>query len=132
MAGCCAGAASGHAAEQRDEVAAPDANCHLIRPAERGGAAPTIAQSVAAFPKTTEGLSVSIPVAYLGHLLQRTVPAGFIAPCLPIKTTTLPPGGQWLHEIKHDGFRVVARKEGDRVRLCSRLRDRAVEIKSQS
>src|SRR6266700_5564442 len=115
MAGCCAGAASGHAAEQRDEVAAPDANCHLIRPAERGGAAPTIAQSVAAFPKTTEGLSVSIPVAYLGHLLQRNVPAGFIAPCLPIKTTTLPPGGQWLQ----------ARKEGDRVRLCSRLRDRA-------
>jgi len=25
-----------------------------------------------------------------------------------------------LHEIKHDGFRVVARKDGDRVRLYSR------------
>jgi ATP-dependent DNA ligase len=47
-------------------------------------------------------------------------PAGFIAPCLPIKTTTLPSGGQWLHEIKHDGFRVIARKDGDRVRLYSR------------
>jgi bifunctional non-homologous end joining protein LigD len=53
-------------------------------------------------------------------MLQRTLPAGFIAPCLPTKTDKLPSGGQWLHEIKHDGFRVVARKDGDRVRLYSR------------
>jgi bifunctional non-homologous end joining protein LigD len=26
----------------------------------------------------------------------------------------------WLHEIKHDGFRVVARKQGERVKLYSR------------
>jgi bifunctional non-homologous end joining protein LigD len=32
----------------------------------------------------------------------------------------LPSGSQWLHEIKHDGFRVIARKDGDRVRLYSR------------
>jgi hypothetical protein len=37
-------------------------------------------------------------------MLQRTLPAGFIAPCLPTKTTQLPSGGQWLHEIKHDGL----------------------------
>jgi bifunctional non-homologous end joining protein LigD len=53
-------------------------------------------------------------------MLQRTLPAGFIAPCLPIKTTKLPSGGHWLHEIKHDGFRVIARKNGRRVRLYSR------------
>src|SRR5262249_653302 len=53
-------------------------------------------------------------------MLQRTSPAGFIAPCLPTKTTTLPSGRQWLHEIKHDGFRVIARKDGPRVRLYSR------------
>jgi ATP-dependent DNA ligase len=45
-------------------------------------------------------------------MLQRTLPAGFIAPCLPTKTDKLPSGSQWLHEIKHDGFRVIARKEG--------------------
>jgi hypothetical protein len=28
--------------------------------------------------------------------------------------STPPPGVLWLHEIKHDGFRVVARKHGDR------------------
>jgi ATP-dependent DNA ligase len=52
--------------------------------------------------------------------LQRTVPAGFIAPCLPTKTDKLPSGSQRLHEIKHDGFRVIARKDGPRVRLYSR------------
>jgi bifunctional non-homologous end joining protein LigD len=29
-------------------------------------------------------------------------------------------GGLWLHEIKHDGFRIIARKDGERVRLYSR------------
>jgi ATP-dependent DNA ligase len=56
-------------------------------------------------------------------MLERTLSAGFIAPCLPTKTDTLPSGGQLLHEIKHDGFRIIARKNGDRVRLCSQLRD---------
>jgi ATP-dependent DNA ligase len=53
-------------------------------------------------------------------MLQRTLPAGFIAPCLPTKTDTLPSGGLWIHEIKHDGFRIIARKDGERVTLYSR------------
>ena len=53
-------------------------------------------------------------------LRMRTLPAGFIAPCLPTKTDTLPSGGLWIHEIKHDGFRIIARKDGERVRLYSR------------
>jgi bifunctional non-homologous end joining protein LigD len=47
-------------------------------------------------------------------------PAGFIAPCLPTKADKLPSGGQWLHEIKHDGFRIIARKDGPREKLYSR------------
>jgi bifunctional non-homologous end joining protein LigD len=53
-------------------------------------------------------------------MLQRTLPAGFIAACLPTKTDRLPSGGLWLHEIKHDGFRIIARKNGAQVRLYSR------------
>jgi len=53
-------------------------------------------------------------------MLQRTLPAGFIAPCLATKTDKLPSGSQWLHEIKHDGFRIIARKTGAQVRLYSR------------
>jgi bifunctional non-homologous end joining protein LigD len=45
---------------------------------------------------------------------------GFIPPCLPTKAPQPPTGDAWLHEIKHDGFRVIARKDGDRVRLYSR------------
>jgi bifunctional non-homologous end joining protein LigD len=61
-----------------------------------------------------------VVACYLGIMLSRTLPPGFIAPCLPTKSPTPPSGGLWLHEIKHDGFRVVARKDGDRVRLYSR------------
>ena len=57
---------------------------------------------------------------YEHYLRMRALPAGFIAPCLPTKTDKLPSDSQWLHEIKHDGFRVIARKDGDHVRLYSR------------
>jgi bifunctional non-homologous end joining protein LigD len=57
---------------------------------------------------------------YLVRMLQRTLPARFIAPCLPTKADTLPSGGLWIHEIKHDGFRIIARKDGERVTLYSR------------
>jgi ATP-dependent DNA ligase len=49
----------------------------------------------------------------------RTLPAGFIAPCLPSNAPT-PSGREWVHEIKFDGFRVIARKEDNRVKLYSR------------
>jgi hypothetical protein len=38
----------------------------------------------------------------------------------PDEISTPPSGALWLHEIKHDGFRVIARKDGARVRLYSR------------
>jgi bifunctional non-homologous end joining protein LigD len=57
---------------------------------------------------------------YLAGMLLRTLSAGFIAPCLPSKTDKPPSGRQWLHEIKHDGFRVITRKNGAQVRLYSR------------
>ena len=65
---------------------------------------------------TAIGSSYAPVAAYL--------PAGFIAPCLPIKTDRLPSGSEWLHEIKHDGFRIVARKKGAQVKLYSQGRGR--------
>jgi bifunctional non-homologous end joining protein LigD len=53
-------------------------------------------------------------------LRQRILPPGFVPPCLPTKAPHPPTGAVWLHEIKHDGFRVIARKDGARVRLYSR------------
>jgi ATP-dependent DNA ligase len=65
---------------------------------------------------------MSMRPGYLAHMLSRprTLPAGFIQPCLPTKAQQPPSGWWWLHEIKHDGFRVIARKDGHRVRLYSR------------
>jgi hypothetical protein len=51
---------------------------------------------------------------------SRSLPAGFVSPCLPSSGKQPPIGPEWLVEIKHDGFRVIARKEGNRVRLYSR------------
>jgi hypothetical protein len=47
------------------------------------------------------------------------LPPGFVPPCLPTKALQPPTGALWLHEIKHDGFRVIARKDGVRVKLYS-------------
>lgn len=49
-----------------------------------------------------------------------SLPLGFVPPCLPTRVPRPPSGDVWLHEIKHDGFRVIARKDGTRVRLYSR------------
>jgi bifunctional non-homologous end joining protein LigD len=50
-----------------------------------------------------------------------TLPAGFIPPCLPMIAPRPPSEPLWLHEIKCDGVRVIARKNGGRVRLYDRL-----------
>src|SRR5262249_29146575 len=54
------------------------------------------------------------------RVLQPTFPTGFIAPCLPTNAHTLPSGGLWLHRLSTTDFRIIARKDGERVRLYSR------------
>jgi ATP-dependent DNA ligase len=41
-------------------------------------------------------------------------------PCLPRSAKKPPSGPDWIHEIKHDGFRILARREASRVRLYTR------------
>jgi bifunctional non-homologous end joining protein LigD len=53
-------------------------------------------------------------------MLDRSLPAGFIAPCLPTLARTAPVGERWAFEVKHDGFRFIARRDGERVRVFSR------------
>jgi hypothetical protein len=52
-------------------------------------------------------------------MFWRTCPS--IEPCLPRPAKEPPIGAGWIHEIKHDGFRIMARRDGSRVRLISRI-----------
>jgi ATP-dependent DNA ligase len=47
-------------------------------------------------------------------------PLGHIPPCLPSRAKRPPSGPEWLHEIKHDGFRIMARRDDSGVRLYTR------------
>jgi bifunctional non-homologous end joining protein LigD len=51
---------------------------------------------------------------------RRSAPPGFIRPCEPTLVNHPPAGPGWLHEVKHDGFRIVALKQGARVKVWSR------------
>jgi|SRR6516225_8373387 len=54
-------------------------------------------------------------------LRERTRPGlGIIEPCLPSPAKAPPSGPGWLHEIKHDGFRILARRDTAGVRLITR------------
>src|SRR6201998_2980201 len=41
-------------------------------------------------------------------------------PCLPRPALVPPAGPGWIHEIKHDGFRILAHRRVPRVRLLTR------------
>jgi bifunctional non-homologous end joining protein LigD len=47
-------------------------------------------------------------------------PPGYIEPCIPTRVSKPPVGPQWVHEIKRDGYRLIARKRDGRVRLFTR------------
>jgi bifunctional non-homologous end joining protein LigD len=53
-------------------------------------------------------------------LFRSRLPTISFEPCLPIVAKTPPTGPDWIHEIKHDGFRVMAKRDGKKVRLISR------------
>ena len=70
-------------------------------------------------------------------------PAGFIQPCLPSRAVRLPSGRLWVHEIKHDGYRLMVRRDGPRVRCFTKngydwasrfpaIVDAALRLKAQS
>jgi bifunctional non-homologous end joining protein LigD len=48
------------------------------------------------------------------------LPAGFVVPAQPIKASKPPFGPDWVHEIKHDGYRMIVHRDGPTVRLYTR------------
>jgi hypothetical protein len=46
--------------------------------------------------------------------------SAFVAPCIPTRSVKPPAGPDRVHEIKHDGYRLQVRRDGDVVRLFTR------------
>ena len=53
-------------------------------------------------------------------MLSRISPSGFIEPCLPSSAGEPPSSPEWVHEIKHDGYRLMARRDPVGIRLLTR------------
>jgi bifunctional non-homologous end joining protein LigD len=52
--------------------------------------------------------------------LPKAPSSGFPPPCIPTARSKAPSGPSWVHEIKHDGYRLQVRRRGDAVRLFKR------------
>src|SRR5260221_3079464 len=50
----------------------------------------------------------------------KRLPAGFVIPAQPVMASRPPSGPDWVHEIKHDGYRMIVRRDGPVVPLYSR------------
>jgi bifunctional non-homologous end joining protein LigD len=53
-------------------------------------------------------------------MLRTDPPAIAFEPCIPTQADRPPSGPGWVHEIKHDGYRIIARRDGAGVRLLTR------------
>src|SRR5437868_4871377 len=51
---------------------------------------------------------------------KRSPPSGFIVPCAPTLVYRPPSGPLWVHEVKLDGYRIIARRTPAGVRLWTR------------
>jgi hypothetical protein len=50
-------------------------------------------------------------------LARRIRTDGFLDPCIPSRVPKPPSGPGWVHEINHDGYRLIVRRDGKAVRL---------------
>jgi len=41
-------------------------------------------------------------------------------PCIPTRGTNIPDRPEWIHEIKHDGYRLIIQRDGKTLRLWTR------------
>ncbi|SDF02289.1 ATP dependent DNA ligase domain-containing protein [Bradyrhizobium brasilense] len=48
------------------------------------------------------------------------MPTPLFEPCIPTPGKVVPAGKDWLHEIKHDGYRLIVQRDGTRLRLFTR------------
>jgi ATP-dependent DNA ligase len=71
-------------------------------------------------PTCPSGSGLPSPVMLWPSPTTKRRPPGYVEPCIPTLVSKPPEGPQWIHEIKHDGYRLIVRKQADRARLFTR------------
>ncbi len=89
------------------------------RPIESLQAAAAPARSAKPAPKPSPSRTAAPKPDRLAGARQAALPS-FVPPQLAAQTTTAPDGEEWLHEIKFDGYRTLARIGDGEVRLLTR------------
>src|SRR5262249_55572884 len=83
---------------------------------------PSASARLSGFSQCRHDSTPDRPLNNLIRMLSRQSPAssGFIEPCLPSPADQPPSGPEWIHEIKHDGYRLMARRDPVGIRLLTR------------
>src|SRR5215470_5309506 len=79
----------------------------------------TPSQPLQSVYKLRQRLRGSVGPYSLGMKIKH-FPAGFVIPAQPVLASRPPSGADWVHEIKHDGYRLIVRRDGPTVRLYTR------------
>jgi bifunctional non-homologous end joining protein LigD len=93
-----------------DRVWSSDQGEQKVPPTRKAKSAPSRSETPAAAPEKP---------ADLPGARRRGIPE-FVEPQLPTLVDRPPAGDGWLHELKLDGYRLIAVKSGDHVRLLTR------------
>jgi bifunctional non-homologous end joining protein LigD len=83
------------------------------------GPSPELGGEITESKKKTRRRKSSVDAAKIAKAKAAPMP-GYIEPSLATAAETAPSGAGWLHEIKHDGYRLQAHLENGRVKLFSR------------
>jgi bifunctional non-homologous end joining protein LigD len=89
----------------------------------RAGKAPqvlVVGRLIDAFDEEIASVAAATVRSYLPVMRIKRFPAGFVIPAQPVMASRPPSGADWVHEIKHDGYRLIVRRDGPTVRLYTR------------
>jgi len=113
--------------KEKDEAARPAAEYDVVSllpdsvlsPAARKASAKAAAKRSRTKAGQDKASHPAERLADLPGAIQAPLPLA-LAPQLATLVASAPPGGDWLYELKYDGYRVLTRIDGDDVRLFTR------------
>ena len=81
---------------------------------------PLPSPSRVAIPKSLPTPLIASMDRHVGSWCENPPTPRLHTPCVPTPSQKAPTGSAWVYEIKHDDYRVMARRDGNRVWLYTR------------